>query len=33
MTLYARHGFQRLPDRDWHPVPDVALLAFEKNLT
>tara|TARA_S200000501_G_scaffold171373_1_gene161466 strand:- start:857 stop:1360 length:504 start_codon:yes stop_codon:yes gene_type:complete len=32
MTLYARHGFQRLPERDWHPVPQVALLAFEKNL-
>ena len=33
MTLYERHGFQRLPERDWHPVPEVALLAFEKNLS
>ena len=33
MTLYERQGFQRLPERDWHPVPEVALLAFEKNLS
>lgn len=26
--LYARHGFTRLPDRDWQPVPGVHLLAF-----
>ncbi|MGH3979292.1 MAG: GNAT family N-acetyltransferase [Pseudonocardiaceae bacterium] len=26
--LYARLGFTRLPERDWHPVPGVELLAF-----
>jgi predicted N-acetyltransferase YhbS len=30
--LYARHGFARLPDRDWRPVPDVLLLAFALDL-
>ena len=26
--LYARHGFSRLPDRDWDPLPHVHLLAL-----
>ena len=26
--LYQRAGFQRVPERDWLPVPDVPLLAF-----
>jgi len=26
--LYERAGFQRVPDRDWTPVPDVPLVAF-----
>ena len=26
--LYARLGFVRAPDRDWHPQPDVPLLGF-----
>lgn len=26
--LYERLGFVRLPERDWYPEPDVALLAF-----
>jgi ribosomal protein S18 acetylase RimI-like enzyme len=26
--LYQRLGFQRVPDRDWSPVPGVDLLAF-----
>jgi ribosomal protein S18 acetylase RimI-like enzyme len=26
--LYERFGFVRLPERDWHPVPDLLLLAF-----
>lgn len=26
--LYTRHGFTRLPERDWEPVPDVHLIAF-----
>ena len=30
--LYARHGFTRLPDRDWSPVPDVHLIAFGTTL-
>lgn len=30
--LYARHGFTRLPDRDWRPIPDVLLLAFVLDL-
>ena len=27
-TIYERLGFERLPERDWSPVPDVDLLAF-----
>jgi ribosomal protein S18 acetylase RimI-like enzyme len=27
-TIYTRLGFERLPERDWSPVPDVDLLAF-----
>ena len=30
--LYARHGFTRLPERDWEPVPDVHLIAFGVDL-
>ncbi|WP_300575590.1 GNAT family N-acetyltransferase [uncultured Nocardioides sp.] len=30
--LYARHGFTRLPERDWSPVPDVHLIAFGTTL-
>jgi len=26
--LYQRAGFQRIPERDWLPVPEVPLLAF-----
>jgi hypothetical protein len=26
--LYERLGFERVPERDWVPVPDVPLLAF-----
>lgn len=26
--LYGRLGFRRDPDRDWWPVPDIALLAY-----
>ena len=26
--LYLAHGFTRLPERDWLPVPEVPLLAF-----
>lgn len=28
LRLYRRLGFERLPDRDWRPVPDVQLLGF-----
>jgi GNAT superfamily N-acetyltransferase len=31
--LYQRAGFQRVPDRDWFPEPDVPLLAFRLALT
>ncbi len=27
--LYASHGFVRLPERDWTPVPGVDLLAYD----
>jgi ribosomal protein S18 acetylase RimI-like enzyme len=27
--LYARLGFDRSPDRDWEPEPDMVLLAYE----
>lgn len=30
--LYARTGFRRLPDRDWQPVPEVELWAFEREV-
>jgi ribosomal protein S18 acetylase RimI-like enzyme len=30
--LYQRSGFQRVPERDWLPVPDVPLLAFRLDL-
>ena len=26
--LYEKVGFVRIPERDWHPLPDVPLLAF-----
>jgi ribosomal protein S18 acetylase RimI-like enzyme len=31
--LYEREGFRRLPERDWYPVPGVALLAYGLELT
>ena len=30
--VYERHGFTRLPDRDWDPLPDVHLIAFGLDL-
>lgn len=30
--LYRSVGFERVPTRDWLPVPDVPLLAFQLNL-
>jgi ribosomal protein S18 acetylase RimI-like enzyme len=30
--LYKRAGFVRVPNRDWHPVPEVPLLAFRLEL-
>ena len=26
--VYERHGFQRMPDRDWDPLPDVHLIGY-----
>jgi GNAT superfamily N-acetyltransferase len=26
--IYERHGFRRLPDRDWDPLPDVHLIGY-----
>ena len=31
--LYLSSGFERVPERDWLPVPDVPLLAFRRQLT
>lgn len=31
--LYERHGFERLPDRDWSPVPGVDLVAYYLELS
>jgi ribosomal protein S18 acetylase RimI-like enzyme len=31
--LYERLGFQRLPERDWAPVPGIVLLAFRLDLS
>ena len=30
--LYERHGFERLPERDWSPVPGVDLVAYYLDL-
>jgi hypothetical protein len=30
--FYERLGYQRLPERDWQPVPGVDLLCFKKLL-
>ena len=30
--VYTRLGFERTPERDWEPVPGVALIAFRKQL-
>jgi ribosomal protein S18 acetylase RimI-like enzyme len=30
--MYARAGFERLPERDWTPVPQVPLLAYRLQL-
>ena len=30
--LYERHGFIRLPDRDWDPLPDVHLIGYGVDL-
>jgi GNAT superfamily N-acetyltransferase len=30
--VYERHGFRRLPDRDWDPLPDVRLIGYALNL-
>ncbi|MEV0704251.1 GNAT family N-acetyltransferase [Saccharopolyspora sp. NPDC050389] len=30
--LYRRLGFERRPDRDWHPAPDVNLLGYALEL-
>ena len=32
MAMYRKHGFTRIPERDWQPVPGVALLALHKAL-
>jgi ribosomal protein S18 acetylase RimI-like enzyme len=32
MALYLRCGFERIPERDWCPVPGVALLAMQYTL-
>lgn len=32
VRLYARHGFERLPDRDWRPRPDVHLLGMVRRV-
>ena len=31
-ALYERLGFARLPERDWRPRPEVALIAYRKEL-
>ncbi|WP_246209950.1 GNAT family N-acetyltransferase [Nocardioides piscis] len=31
-AVYARLGYERLPERDWSPAPDVHLIAFGKQL-
>jgi hypothetical protein len=30
--VYERHGFTRLPDRDWTPLVDVHLIAYQLDL-
>ena len=31
--LYERMGFQRLPERDWTPEPDITLIAYRLDLS
>ena len=30
--IYARQGFERVPERDWSPAPGVRLIAFRREL-
>ncbi len=30
--LYARHGFQRTPERDWWPTPEAHLLTYSRTV-
>jgi Acetyltransferases len=30
--LYERMGFQRLPERDWTPIPEITLIAYRLDL-
>ena len=30
--IYQRLGFERLPERDWRPLPEVSLITFRKEL-
>lgn len=32
IAMYGRHGFTRMPERDWQPVPGVRLLALQRAL-
>jgi ribosomal protein S18 acetylase RimI-like enzyme len=31
-AFYARLGYQRQPERDWQPVPDVTLQVWRRSL-
>ena len=32
LAMYEQHGFRRIPERDWYPAPDIALLVLHKQL-
>jgi GNAT superfamily N-acetyltransferase len=32
LAMYGKAGYARVPERDWHPAPDIALLVLSKEL-
>jgi ribosomal protein S18 acetylase RimI-like enzyme len=32
LAMYQRYGYERVPERDWYPAPDIALLVLSKNI-
>ena len=32
LAMYQRYGYERVPERDWYPAPEIALLVLSKNI-